>query len=277
MHIYVYAEERIERMNDPDEKCIVSNLTTFSIEALAYGLTNDGVTFTGYPVVGLQNNLMASGKCLDDVENFLITTCPWDPRVNGLFIHQTSISISLSNARDFILDIQKLRDMNIYAFCGSEYYNGIIMRYVKASTAYLGETDDVIKFDMTYYRSKDPMQPRLNEDLFEEIEQIGLYKYNGLPHWGKNRNLAFDGVIEKYKRSHEFLKVRQEFDPDGLFSNDWTDQVLGIKGRTSIFRPGCALEGLCICSQDLHCNPRRGYFCRPGKIYKDARVCSKSS
>jgi hypothetical protein len=37
---------------------------------------------------------------------------------------------------------------------------------------------------ITYYRSKDPMA-------------LGLLKYGGLPHWGKNRNLAFEGVFKK--------------------------------------------------------------------------------
>lgn len=54
------------------------------------------------------------------------------------------------------------------------------------------------------------MTPRLYEDVFEEIEQIGIFKYGGLPHWGKNRNLAFEGVFNKYKNVGQFLKVNEK-------------------------------------------------------------------
>ncbi|RHN39645.1 putative oxidoreductase [Medicago truncatula] len=41
-------------------------------------------------------------------------------------------------------------------------------------------------------------------------------------------------------------------------NSTWTDQMLGLKGVT-ILKNGCALEeGLCICSQDSHCNPSKG-------------------
>jgi L-gulonolactone oxidase len=234
-----------------------------------------GIIFTGYPVIGFHNRLQSSGSCLDSLQDAKITTCAWDSRIKGEFFQQSTFRVSLSKVKNFIEDIQKLVQLVPKGLCGIEQYNGILMRYVTASSAYLGNQEDALDFDITYYRSKDPMAPRVYEDILEEIEQIGIFKYGGLPHWGKNRNLAFEGVFKKYKDIEKFLKVKEKYDSQGLFSSTWTDQVLGIKEGVTILKNGCALEGLCICSEDIHCNPSKGYFCRPGKIYKEARVCSR--
>ncbi|XP_044492579.1 probable L-gulonolactone oxidase 6 [Mangifera indica] len=267
------AEEIQESTNDADGKCIGARLVTSTLVSNAFGLTNNGILFLGYPVIGFQNRLQSSGTCLDSLQDTSITACPWDCRIKGEFFHQTTFSIGLSVVKNFIEDVQKLVALEPESSCGLELYNGILMRYVTASSAYLGKQEDAIDFDITYYRSKDPMNPRLYEDILEEIEQMAVFKYGGLPHWGKNRNLVFDGVIKKYKNAEKFLQVKERYDSLGLFSSEWTDQVLGLKGRVNIVNDGCALEGLCICSQDSHCAPAKGYLCRPGKIYTDARVC----
>ncbi|KAJ7963436.1 L-gulonolactone oxidase [Quillaja saponaria] len=271
------TEEIQESSSNADGKCTVAESVTNSLKAIAYGLTNNGIFFTGYPVIGYQNRVQSSGSCLDSLEDARLTACPWDPRVNGEFYHQTTFSIGLNVVKDFIKDVQTLIELEPKALCGIELYNGILMRYVKASSAYLGKQEDAVDFDITYYRSKDPLAPRLFQDILEEIEQLGLVKYGGLPHWGKNRNLAFDGVINKYKNTGEFLKVKEAYDSFGLFSSEWTDQVLGLKFGVTKLKEGCALEGLCICSQDSHCAPSKGYFCRPGRVYKGARVCTRLS
>ncbi|XP_024024132.1 probable L-gulonolactone oxidase 6 isoform X1 [Morus notabilis] len=269
------TEENQESTNDAGGKCTGAKLITSTLSTSAYGLTNNGVIFTGYPVIGYQHRLQSSGTCLDSLHDARVTACSWDSRVKAEFFHQTTFSLGLSVVKSFVEDVQKLVKLEPKALCGLELYNGILMRYVTASSAYLGRQEDAIDFDITYYRSKDPLNPRLYEDILEEIEQLAIFKYGALPHWGKNRNVAFEGAIKKYKNSKEFLKVKAAYDPLGLFSSDWSDQVLGLKGGLPIVKEGCALEGLCICAEDIHCAPSKGYFCRPGRIYEDARVCAR--
>ncbi|KAI3989774.1 hypothetical protein MKX01_040744 [Papaver californicum] len=188
-----------------------------------------------YPIVGYQNRLQASGSCIDSTSDNLITSCAWDPRIKGNFYHQTALG------------------------------NAILMRYIKGSNVYLGTEEDSIDFDITYYRSKIGSTPRLFQDILEEVEQIAVFKYGGIPHWGKNRNLGFTGAINKYKHAAEFLKVKESYDPAGVFSSKWTNQILGLdQSGVTIVKDGCALEGLRICSQDIHCEPKKGYVCRPG-------------
>lgn len=129
-----------------------SRLTTSALSLARYGLTNNGLVFTGYPVIGYQNKMQASGGCAFGREDSLLTACPWDPRIKGSFFHQTTVSIPLDRVKEFILDIQKLRDIYPKALCGLELYDGILMRYVKESSAYLGKKSDMLDFDITYYR-----------------------------------------------------------------------------------------------------------------------------
>ncbi|KAL8158764.1 hypothetical protein V2J09_000301 [Rumex salicifolius] len=270
----VTAVENQEITSDAHGKCHLSKMLTSLLQMNAYGLTNNGINFTGYPVIGYHNDLESSASCLDSPDDEVDLFCGWDPRIKGQLYYLTSLSIALSSANSFFNDLKKLFSLEPPSSCGIELHNGMLMRYVKASSAYLGKQEDSVVFDMVYYRSRDPMMPRLYEDVLEEIEQMAVFKYGALPHWGKNRNVAFLGVINKYKKADEFLKVKDKYDPLSLFSNEWTDQVLGIHGEVSIDREGCALEGLCICSKDSHCAPGKGYFCRPGKVYKEARVCT---
>ncbi|KAI4352193.1 hypothetical protein L6164_006467 [Bauhinia variegata] len=269
------TEEIQEVTRNATGKCLSAISATETMVAAAYGLTNNGTLFTGYPVIGFSHRMQSSGSCLDSPQDALKTVCSWDPRIKGLFFYETAFSIGLSVVKKFIKDVQKLVALEPQSLCGIDLNGGILLRYIKASSAYLGKTEDSIDFDFVYYRSRDPMEPRLFEDIYEEIEQMGLFKYGGLPHWGKNRNLAFKGVINKYHNAVKFLSVKQVYDPQGIFSNEWTDQVLGLKNGVTMLKDGCALEGLCICSEDRHCAPSKGYFCRPGRLYMGARVCRR--
>ncbi|KAF7110515.1 hypothetical protein CFC21_110607, partial [Triticum aestivum] len=269
------AEELLQENGTDTARCAAAQLQADTLEKQAYGFTNDGVSFTGYPVVGYQHRIQASGTCVNSPEDGLRSACGWDPRIPSSFNDNSGFSVALSKASAFIIDMQRLRDLNPAVFCaGVDPRIGVAFRYIKASSAYLGKAEDSIAVDIIYYRSHADGMPRVYADVVDEIEQIALRKYGALPHWGKNRNIAFDGAISKYPKAHEFLMVKDRCDPDGLFSSEWSDQVLGINGSLNIIKEHCAIEGLCVCSEDSHCAPELGYFCRPGKVYAKARVCS---
>lgn len=240
-----------------------------------FDYTNYGDSFTGYPVVGYQHRIQASSSCVANMEaGDRAETCPWDPRIHGSFNYILALIVPLSNATSLIDDALRLRDRNPDAFCDLDVYNGVLLRYIKGSTAYLGAPEDAVELDIAYYRSRAPGRTARHADVFDELEQLALYKYNALPHWGKSRDYSFNDTGGRYPKLRAFLEVKERFDPDGVFSSEWSDHVLGIGGPATA-RPGCAVQGLCACTQDSHCAP--GYVCSSGQVYPDARVCTVSS
>lgn len=299
------------------EFCREEPMVVRSRQSLGDDRVNHGATFTGYPVVGLNHKMQTSGGCEEEYpvlipvitptgmdlhpssvhlhtlvsddgeveegftvieEDQKLVTCMWNPLIKGLFHFHTSISIPVSKLKDAIAEIKKLRDVASERMCSLVYSNGIWIRFLSSSKAYLGESTKAAVFEMMYYRARDPSTPRLHEDVFEEIEQMLLNKFGGRPHWGKNRNLAFENMHSRTRAMAKFLEVRQRFDPSGLFSSEWTDAILGIQSSAAqgvqTFQEHCALEGLCVCKEDSHCHPAKGYFCRPGHVYEEARVCA---
>ncbi|GJU86048.1 hypothetical protein Tco_1293594 [Tanacetum coccineum] len=87
-------EDDLETKGDVAGKCINEKLTSTVLLNSANSLTNDG-TLSDY---GYQNRLHALGVCLYDPEDAEITAYPWDPRVKGLFFHQTTVSIAAVGA-----------------------------------------------------------------------------------------------------------------------------------------------------------------------------------
>uniref|UniRef100_R7WBQ9 L-gulonolactone oxidase n=1 Tax=Aegilops tauschii TaxID=37682 RepID=R7WBQ9_AEGTA len=260
------AMEPLEKNINAIARCKAAEATISLFEMAAYGYSNNGSLFTGYPVVGFQHQIQASSGCIGSSKDALLTSCAWDPRIEGTFFYSNGYSIALSRVSAFIADMQQLRDRSPLAFCGIDASVGMLLRYVKASSAYLGKPEDSIDFDIAYYRSYTKGEPNPHSDVFDELEQMALHKYDAIPHWGKNRNFAFEGAIAMYPKAGEFLEVKGRYDPDGIFSSKWSDQVLGINGSPVIVERRCAIEGLCICSEDSHCAPEEGYYCRPGKM-----------
>ncbi|MBP2707050.1 FAD-binding protein [Microbispora sp. RL4-1S] len=69
-------------------------------------------------------------------------------------------------------------------------------------------------------------RPTPNPAYFAGVEEI-MTRLGGRPHWGKlhTRDAAYLRTV--YPRFADFLALRDELDPRGLFANDYTDRVLG--------------------------------------------------
>ena len=59
-----------------------------------------------------------------------------------------------------------------------------------------------------------------------EVETL-MRGLEGRPHWGKRHSLGADELAPLYPGWEEFQRVRARLDPGGVFTNDYTDHVLG--------------------------------------------------
>ena len=64
------------------------------------------------------------------------------------------------------------------------------------------------------------------EAYFSAVEQI-LLKYEGRPHWGKLHYLDASVLSGLYPDYQRFIEVRNQLDPEGVFTNDYLRRVLG--------------------------------------------------
>lgn len=96
-------------------------------------------------------------------------------------------------------------------------------RYVKRDDIWLSPfyKRDTCSISCHNFHDKD------HKKYFAAVEPIFL-KYDGRPHWGKMHSLTAPEMSAKYSMFNEFLKVRKEYDPQGLFLNDHVKQVLGV-------------------------------------------------
>jgi FAD-linked oxidoreductase len=63
-------------------------------------------------------------------------------------------------------------------------------------------------------------------EYFRAVEAI-MRDHDGRPHWGKLNTRTAADLAPSYPRFGEFLAVRDRFDPDRVFSNDYLERVLG--------------------------------------------------
>jgi FAD-linked oxidoreductase len=61
---------------------------------------------------------------------------------------------------------------------------------------------------------------------FEAVEEI-MDSYQGRPHWGKRHFQTHETLAGRYPRWADFAAVRDRFDPERAFANEYTERVLG--------------------------------------------------
>ncbi|GLJ25514.1 hypothetical protein SUGI_0488390 [Cryptomeria japonica] len=202
------------------------------------------------------------------------TVCSWDRRIYTTLYFGSELRVPISSLPKVIKDVKSIRNLNPQKLSDM---TGIFMRSIKKSETYLGPNEDLVTLDMMNYRSREVGTPKWNEDVYEEIEQMVIEKHGGMLHWGKSGGYLFQGLTKRANNFKKFLEVKKKFDSSRTFSNEWTDGLFGIGGGSlEVFRDGCALDKLCKCREDRHCAPKKGYFCKPGKVWKKARVCTKN-
>jgi FAD/FMN-containing dehydrogenase len=64
-------------------------------------------------------------------------------------------------------------------------------------------------------------------EYFKDIEPI-LRAFGGRPHWGKKHTLVADDLRRLYPRWDDFLRTREELDPDGTFLNSHLRELFGL-------------------------------------------------
>lgn len=66
-----------------------------------------------------------------------------------------------------------------------------------------------------------------HEEYFRDMEAI-MKEHEGRPHWGKMHKQKSGELEQLYPMFSEYLKIRQELDPEGMFLNEYLEEIFGI-------------------------------------------------
>lgn len=99
----------------------------------------------------------------------------------------------------------------------------IEIRFVKADDLWLSPAyqRDSVYFAVHTYISED------YKPYFDCMEKI-FRKYEGRPHWGKMHTQTKSELETTYPKFNDFLKVREKYDPKGIFLNPHLRTIFGL-------------------------------------------------
>lgn len=173
---YDVAVDVVEATRNGTLKCQAASASLAQHQATGNGLTNDGVSFTRFPVVGPQNLIMTAGGCqrIDLPQHF----CSWDPWIKGLVYFEFGVALPLRNLRPFLANVKLLRAAaQAGTLCDHDFYSGIFIQFVKKMEAYLGnaQNEDVAILDIAFTRGDNATLPRLDMDVNQVMYTTFLF------------------------------------------------------------------------------------------------------
>ena len=116
--------------------------------------------------------------------------------------------------------LNELRDM--VARNGHLVNFPVEVRFTKADAISLSTSEgrDSCYIAVHMYRPMD------HSRYFKDVQSI-MVAHGGRPHWGKMHDLDHEHLETLYPRMGDFLRRRNEFDPQRTFTNDYVRKVLG--------------------------------------------------
>ena len=83
-------------------------------------------------------------------------------------------------------------------------------------------------YSITLSNFQDLRQREAFEKLSGFLTRSMSKLFGARPHWGKLCPLAPSELRDLYPRFRDFKQICQEYDPDSVFRNHWTDELLGV-------------------------------------------------
>ncbi|KAI5022195.1 hypothetical protein ZWY2020_058925 [Hordeum vulgare] len=237
------CEERLQE-NGTDAAWCAAVRAAAAAEQKVYGFTNDGASLHGYLVVQGTSTSYADVRRASTARGRLLrTACAWDPRVPGPFYYTTA-SASRSRGRwRSPPTCSGSGDLDPAAFCAG--MDGRVVRVLICwRQSVLGPPRQGVEDPVDSPTWCTTAEPRRRRQAARARRRGGRDRADGaaqvrrpLPHWGKNRNSAFEGAIAKHLKAGEFSPcVARSTTRRALSPASGADQVLGINGGSPSYR-----------------------------------------
>jgi L-gulonolactone oxidase len=217
--------------------------------------------------VGLLSDMISS-SCTEP-------NCPW---TLGLNSRTLEVAFPLRHFEEWSAMVEEYVQTTGVCFPG----NGVYLRFSAASGAALGQSfgEASVLAEIHLATGARP-EIEAHSDVYEEIMRETVRRFQGRLHWAKNSMPYFlEAGLKSYPQAKNFVELKQEFDPDGLFSNRLWKQVFSAEnGGVSPFSQlaGCGVDRSCFCQVGEAVNTcGQGGVCEPGALNSSIGVCRLS-